>query len=221
MTPENCRLSLRPWFTLAVVLSLLLCVMAGALWARSYWQMDVVRRWNADRRTEQIIISSSGAVRLTANRYIHDPVAALPAGAGSLHRIFHPQPLVTEDPRARLGVRVTYEWGVMPPDYEFYVRVPYWLIVLLTGILPAAWTYRWLTRKPAPGCCRACGYDLRATPDRCPECGAITSAGDQLAETGLLAIVRRRAASNRSVASCQVYRAAVARAASDIARQVE
>jgi hypothetical protein len=45
---------------------------------------------------------------------------------------------------------------------------------LLFFLPPLAWVvyFRFRRRRPE-GTCRKCGYDLRATPDRCPECGAV------------------------------------------------
>jgi hypothetical protein len=47
---------------------------------------------------------------------------------------------------------------------------PSWLLALLFGIPPATWGVRRFRRRP-PGECKVCGYDVRATPDHCPECG--------------------------------------------------
>jgi hypothetical protein len=51
-----------------------------------------------------------------------------------------------------------------------------WIIVLLTAILGSVVGVReWHSRRREgwilQGRCAACGYDLRATPERCPECG--------------------------------------------------
>ena len=45
------------------------------------------------------------------------------------------------------------------------------LLFLLLG-MPAILQARRRLRAVPPGHCRRCGYDLRATEDRCPECGS-------------------------------------------------
>jgi hypothetical protein len=53
--------------------------------------------------------------------------------------------------------------------------VPWWFIMFVTAIMPSIAFLRWRSsrRRHRTGLCMHCGYDLRATPDRCPECGAI------------------------------------------------
>ena len=74
------------------------------------------------------------------------------------------------------------------PVWNVQLAVAYWLPAVAFGLPPLALlAARRLTRRcNRPGLCPACGYDLRATPERCPECGRGVSAaiGDAAAAAG-------------------------------------
>jgi len=53
---------------------------------------------------------------------------------------------------------------------QYHLLVPYYGPALVLAILPLFWAIRRIKRAK-PGYCVVCGYDLRATPERCPECG--------------------------------------------------
>jgi len=130
-----------------------------ALWLRSYWWTDVAY---AARRGHLVGASS---------------------GTGSLLLMWSRPPpefrRVLWDAR-RYDVAVwqqvkhlfVFDAGDSGGD-TLRLQVPHWSLAATAAVLPWMWfrKRRAAIRKRRTGLCRRCGYDLRATPGRCPECG--------------------------------------------------
>jgi hypothetical protein len=171
--------------TLAVLVSAALCVAALAALVRSHLVWDRVERdaWidlGGDWRRQWLRVdSSTGRLDLSVLRETRSDRRQLEylranAKPFAYYTRAGKNPVPTVNPLLQfLGL---YGQIDNRPNSVFVrVVVPYWLLALVFAILPVRrlWTRarrRAALRRGLNQCVR-CGYDLRATPDRCPECG--------------------------------------------------
>jgi hypothetical protein len=100
----------------------------------------------------------------------------------------HGEPIVAETaPDVSHAMGLTFERGIAQfpergadgvidygsPVAFTSVAIPCWSLAAVLALLPAFSGIRgWMKRRHVQsGCCPGCGYDMRATPERCPECG--------------------------------------------------
>jgi hypothetical protein len=146
------------------------------LWARSYRACDVLVRPRGP--TDRVCVTSEfGKLVVEVEAPQH---AAIPDG---WEYFDSPLPRRWPVPRGTLGfdlygAQVTH-YVRLPPTPLKGVAMPYWFLVLFTATLPTAALARLrrratALRRASKGLCARCGYDLRASPARCPECGSLT-----------------------------------------------
>ena len=172
------RRLIRGLVALCSAASLLLCVAACVLWVRSY-EVDVFNWFDTAPdpalsglhvERHDFVFSKEGTVRWSRSRSTRNPT---PIEINQTE-VEQPQfPLLSRAPWRE----PSFAWE-REPSY-FSITVPYWALVVATLPFPAA--YLWSARRPRRsrlrhrgGLC-TCGYDLRATPGRCPECGMVTA----------------------------------------------
>ncbi|MDB5172858.1 MAG: hypothetical protein JWN51_1631, partial [Phycisphaerales bacterium] len=159
-------------------LSLLLCAATCVLWVRSYRlsdQLDWDGGWRSVRSAQgQIVVGLFLADRSGHPAEFH----GLRYQRDEAFRPFNYLLILSLEPG---DTNLSWERG----GFAWYSRrtargvmyvlavAPFWSAAAATAVLPLGWTtLRWRSRlrrgRKGLGLCPSCGYDLRATPNRCP-----------------------------------------------------
>jgi hypothetical protein len=184
--------------TLGSVVSLMLCVAVCVFWIRSYRGGEGIERVEQNWRVEAIslrgVVSVSRwdgpftvARQVSAGPWYAPPPDA--EGRWAYRAEAEHGPLLSGDRwwsalgmdagdmqhKPARGVMAMHDW--LAPTWagrQRWLTLPYWLFAAVFGIAPLRWTLGRANRhhRRLRGLCPACGYDLRASPGRCPECGA-------------------------------------------------
>jgi hypothetical protein len=160
-----------------VRLSVLLFVVIAVLWVRSYFALDRFK-WVRSDGGRYYVVSSLGRVQFAV-----DAPFAPDGSSGFTTGWSHSVGVAREIEQRHFKDRKTYvdRFGFTVETWRgaftqlYWVAVPSWFLIIPTVILPtiAVMKGRGRHRRLRRGLCGNCGYDISATPDRCPECGTV------------------------------------------------
>jgi hypothetical protein len=182
----------RQFFVILAALSLLLFFANLIFWHRSYrcteqllWQPTTGDYWLSTAKGSLVLgifrVKDAYAPSETFRpRYHRDDGWINPPMSPFFAMELDP-PLTTFD-WDHAGLTLQTRTAFPRQEFHLFLAARCVLLAGLTAILPLSWIAlrfrtKYKTRRATRhGLCPACGYDLRASPDRCPECGTPATA---------------------------------------------
>ncbi|HEX8525135.1 MAG TPA: hypothetical protein VF669_22985 [Tepidisphaeraceae bacterium] len=175
---------IRCLLSIFIISSAALCVVTTTFWIRSYWRADgasyVWQRGPSIHATRSV---SSELGRVTYH-YALFSLSSEMGGSFSYGSRRNPTggdfELIVDWGQQRWGFGYLFVEEMSPMCMQresiggdWFYSAPHWALAMVFGTGPMAWGTAVMRRRTRSkvGLCEICGYDLRASPDRCPECG--------------------------------------------------